>query len=104
MPTVVLNTESNLATSLAYTSFLGVTTVTQPNNAQSRVIYDSYGRPSSSISVYGATTTYTYDYLNRATTATINGRWTKTTTDGLGRTIKVEKGDGAGPNRGGYRI
>ncbi|MFN8006848.1 MAG: hypothetical protein U0V70_07470 [Terriglobia bacterium] len=97
VPTVITpNTETNLATSLAYTSFLGVTTVTQPNNAQSRVIYDSYGRPSSSISVHGATTTYTYDYLNRTTTANINGRWTKTTTDGLGRTIKVEKGDGVG--------
>ncbi|MFN8008460.1 MAG: hypothetical protein U0V70_15845 [Terriglobia bacterium] len=72
---------------------------------QSRVIYDSYGRPSSSISVHGATTTYTYDYLNRATTATINGRWTKTTTDGLGRTIKVGEGRRKWHLiRGGYRI
>ena len=42
----------------------------------------------------GATTNYTYDNPARTTTATTNGRWTKTTTDGLGRTIKVETGYG----------
>ena len=31
-----------------------------------------------------------------STTATTNGHWVKSTYDGLGRTIKVESGDGTG--------
>ena len=42
-----------------------------------------------------ATTTYAIVYSTASTaTATTNGHWVRSTMDGLGRTIKVEKGDG----------
>jgi hypothetical protein len=41
-------------------------------------------------------TTYSYTTSPPTVTATINGRWTTTTLDGLGRTIKVTSGDGTG--------
>jgi hypothetical protein len=43
----------------------------------------------------GAVTSYTYNNAARTATATTNGGWTRTTTDGLGRTIKVETGHGS---------
>jgi RHS repeat-associated protein len=90
------NEETNLATSMTYSGFLGVTSVTGPNGASSGTAYDSYGRPSSSTSPHGAVTTYTYTYSPPTVKTTTNGRWTKTTLDGLGRTIHVEQGDGSG--------
>jgi YD repeat-containing protein len=54
-------------------------------------------RPSSVVSPFGAQTNYTYGWSNglRTATAVLDGRWTRTTKDGLGRTIKVENGTGA---------
>ena len=89
------NSQSNLAESLTYSSFLAVTTDTGPNASTATTAYDYSGRPTSSTSPYGATTTYTYTNSPPTTTATTNGRWTKTTMDGLGRTIKVETGYGS---------
>ena len=67
-----------------------------PNGAALSISYDGAGRPRTSTSPFGAQTTYAYTNLPRTVTATINGRWTKTTYDGLGGEVKVETGDGAG--------
>ncbi len=92
------NSESNLAESLSYTSFLGVASDTHPNSATSSTLYDADARPTSSTSPHGATTTYTYNNITNppTTTATTNGHWVRTSMDGLGRTIKVETGDASG--------
>ena len=87
------NGNSNLSTSYTYNVFLGVTSVTGPNQANSTIAYDTYGRPSSSTSPHGAVTTYAYAYSPSTVTATTGTRVVKTTLDGLGRTIKVETGD-----------
>jgi YD repeat-containing protein len=58
--------------------------------------YDTEARPQSTTSPHGAVTTYTYDRAGKWSTATTNGRWVKITIDGLGRTVKVEQGDGGG--------
>ncbi len=41
---------------------------------------------------YGLTTSYTY--TTNTTAAVVNGRWSRTTLDGLGRTLLVENGTG----------
>jgi YD repeat-containing protein len=58
--------------------------------------YDQYGRPSVTHSPYGADTNYSYTYNPTTVTATTNGKWRKTTVDGLGRTTRVETGDSNG--------
>ncbi|MCW5983292.1 MAG: hypothetical protein KIT09_34695 [Bryobacteraceae bacterium] len=88
------NSQSNLATSLQWNSFLGLTQKTGPNGASAAMSYDEYARPLTATSPHGAVTTYTYSNSPPVTTATVNGRWTKTKMDGLGRTIKVETGYG----------
>ncbi len=95
-PSVVTpNSVSDLAESYTWTGFLGLATETGPNSATASVSYDAQGRPSSSISPHGATTTYEYQTAAPAwTKATTNGRWVKTTYDGLGRTVKTETGHG----------
>ncbi len=90
------NVNSNLSTSYTYSSFLGLASVTGPNAANSTIAYDSYGRPTSSTSPYGAVTTYAYTYNPTTVTATTNTRVVKTTLDGLGRTIQVATGDSSG--------
>jgi RHS repeat-associated protein len=55
------------------------------------------GQPTTSTSPFGATTTTSY-YPTASppyTLTSVNGRWTKTTLDGLGRTIKLEAGNGS---------
>jgi YD repeat-containing protein len=89
------NNQSNLSQSYTYNSFLGVTSATGPNSSTVTTAFDSYTRPTSTTSPHGAVTDYTYNNAERTATATTNGRWTRTTTDGLGRTIKVETGYGA---------
>jgi RHS repeat-associated protein len=94
-PGVIMpNSNSNLQTSLAYTAWLGVTTVTKPNNSIAETHYDSYGRVDWTRSQHGATTNYAYDYAAKTVTATTNNRWVKTTMDGLGRPVKMERGYG----------
>jgi YD repeat-containing protein len=68
--------------------------VTGANGANATTTYDSYGRPTKSKIPDGAETTYTYTYNPNTQTATLGGRWTKTTLDGFGRTVKVETGNG----------
>jgi hypothetical protein len=45
------------------------------------------------ISAYGLTTYYSYPTTN-TTASVVNGRWSRTTLDGLGRTVMVENGTG----------
>ena len=75
-----------------WTGFLGPDRVTEPNNALTIMVYDAYARPTTVTSPAGAQTTLTYTNSPPTKTATTNGRWVKTTYDGLGRTIKTESG------------
>ncbi|MCC7496339.1 MAG: hypothetical protein IT160_02100 [Bryobacterales bacterium] len=91
--TITPNSESNLATSYTWNSFLGLSSYTGPGSYSGSVSYDSTARPQSSVSPAGATTTYAY--TDTTVKAATNGHWTKTTMDGIGRTVKVETGDAA---------
>jgi YD repeat-containing protein len=88
-----ITTASALKTTLAWSSFLAPGGATGPNGDSSTINYDaSTARPSSTISPYGATTTYAYSNTAPQITATVNGRWTSTYLDGLGRTNRVATG------------
>jgi hypothetical protein len=88
--------DSNMATSIGYTSSWAVASVIGANGANSTTTYDDWGRPLTSKIPDGAQTTYTYTMNTQ--TATLGTRWTKTTLDGFGRTVKVETGhDGVTP-------
>lgn len=92
--TLTPNSNTTLSQSMTYNSFLGVTQVNSPNGVSQSYGWDSSARPASSQSPHGAVATYTYTNSPPTTTATVNGRWTKTTMDGLGRAVKVETGSG----------
>jgi YD repeat-containing protein len=107
---VTPNSQANLTTSYTYTSFLGLASVTAPNSATATTQYDPYGRATRSTSPHGAVTTYAYTYSPATVTATTSdpttpytyvvaapgSRFSKTTLDGLGRTVRVEVGDNTG--------
>jgi RHS repeat-associated protein len=66
---------------------------TGPNGDTASTVYDpNTARPTSSTSVYGAVTAYTYANAAPQVTATVNGRWSQTYLDGLGRTYRVASG------------
>jgi RHS repeat-associated protein len=88
------NSNSNLAESMTWTSFLGLSSRTTPNSSTSNVYYDDQGRVEQTKSPHGAETNYVYTNLPYTVKATTNGHWTKTTHDGLGRVIKTETGEG----------
>ncbi|MBV9399757.1 MAG: RHS repeat-associated core domain-containing protein, partial [Bryobacterales bacterium] len=89
-------TVGSLSQTMSYTSFLGLTNETGPNGASVSLGYDANARPTSATSPFGAVTTTTYnDTASPPTIVTsINGRWTRQTLDGLGRTILTETGYG----------
>ena len=95
-------TTGSLTNSMTYTSFLGLSNSTAPNGDSVSTSYDSFARPVSTTSPFSATTSYTYNsppYSSSTpgtVTITTNGRWTRNTLDGFGRTIKVETGDAGG--------
>ncbi|QOY91470.1 RHS repeat-associated core domain-containing protein [Paludibaculum fermentans] len=104
MPSVVTpNGESNLASSSQFNTFLGLSSTTGPNSATAAFTYDSMTRPSTTTSALGAVTNYAYTNAVVAgpsstlatSTATTNGKWVRTTVDGLGRPVKVERGNGS---------
>ncbi len=93
-------TTINLTSSVNYTSFLAPSSATGPNGDSASINYDTLARLYSSISPYGATTTYQYSDPNPPTSGNLpwrqtktNGHWVKTTLDGFGRAIKTETGD-----------
>ena len=97
VPSIITpNSQSNLATSYSYANSLAVTSVTVPNNATGTTTYDVFGRPSVTHSPHGADTTYAYTYNPTTVKATTNGKWQRTTVDGLGRTTTIETGDSSG--------
>ena len=75
-------------------NFLGLTQDSEPNSAVTTLAYDAYARPSAVTSPQGASTAFSYSNSPPTNTVTTNGRWVKTTYDGLGRTIKAETGYG----------
>ncbi|MBK9171363.1 MAG: hypothetical protein IPM24_28455, partial [Bryobacterales bacterium] len=82
---------------VGYTSWLAFALAPEtPNLATRQMSYDFFGRPATATGYDGATTTFSYTISPPTQTATLAGRWTKTTLDGLGRTVKVERGDGGG--------
>ena len=87
-------TVGSLTENMSWNAFLGLTQDTKPNSNQTSLTYDSYARQATVTSPTGATTTYSYTNSPPTTTVTTNGKWTKTTYDGLGRPIRVETGHG----------
>ncbi len=72
---------------------LNLTQATGPNGATTTIGYDAWARPAETTSPHGAVTTFTYTNSPPTKKATTTGRWVKTTSDGLGRTVKVESGN-----------
>ena len=87
----------SLTTNMNYNSFLGLTNETGPNGTSVSLGYDVNARPTSSMSPFGATTTTTYNDTAPTpnTCAMVDGRWTQTNLDGLGRPILVLTGYGS---------
>lgn len=98
VPSVITpNNTAALAVSFTYDPVLHVITQTAPNSATSQATYDSYGRVQSTQDAHGVVTNYAYTYNPSTQTATnVDGRFAKTTLDGLGRAIRVETGDTGG--------
>lgn len=84
-----------MSSSMSWNSFLGLTSETGPNGDTVSLGYDANARPTSTTSPFGAVTSTAYGDTGTPPTKTVsvNGRWTRTTMDGLGRPIKVETGD-----------
>ena len=90
-------------TNLGYNLALAMTSESDPNTGSTvTATYDTYARPTSTTSPFGAVTSYVYNSppFSSSSPATvtiypngITGRWTKNTLDGFGRTIKTETGD-----------
>jgi RHS repeat-associated protein len=102
-PNTGSSNDANLATSLTYSTFLGVSSATAPNSSLTTVAYDSQGRPLTALAATGASTGYVYAFGTTTsggsisngpytTTATTNTHWATTITDGLGRTITSQTG------------
>jgi RHS repeat-associated protein len=89
------NANGPMGETLSYSPFLGVTSQTGPNGAGTTVSYDAMARPTATMGPHGAVTTYVYTYAPNTVKATTNGKWVKTTSDGFGRPLKVEKGNGS---------
>ena len=81
---IALGSTGAISTSATYSSSWNVASMTGPNSATGTTTYDSYGRPSQTLSPDGAISTYTDSPPTQ--TATVNGRWQSTTLDltGLG--------------------
>ena len=93
-------TVGSLTTNLSYAgnSFLGLTNETGPNGTSVSLGYDANARPTSSTSPFGATTTTAYNdtaSLAYFTCTMVDGRWTQTNLDGLGRPILTLTGYGS---------
>jgi YD repeat-containing protein len=107
MPDVITpNSTSQLATSFTFDNAMRPTTATAPNSAVAQTWYDSFGRVEKTQSPSGAYTHHYQDYLGRyhgtrttpdSSPVASNGVFTTNRFDGLGRTVRVESGGGAGP-------
>ena len=90
-PTTI--TTQTYGETIGYNSWLGVTQTTGLNGEQLYLTYDWIGRPTTATSPYGATTNYAYAAaVPLWQTKTGPDGFTRTTLDGLGRAIRVERG------------
>jgi RHS repeat-associated protein len=92
-----ITTESTSAT-IAYNAWLGISQTTGPNGEQLQVSYDTAGRPLTGTSPFGAVTTYAYTaagVIPIIQTKTGPDGFTRATLDGVGRTIRLERGTSA---------
>ncbi len=89
-PAVTRNVVTRLTTAMTYTTPLDLNSLVQPNAATANIAYDAVRRLMSVTSPHGAVTTCAYTNSPPAATVTTNVRWTKTTMDGLGRTVRVD--------------
>jgi len=86
-------TVGSLTDTISYNSFLAPASNTGPNGDATSILYVNAAKPYTTTSAYGLTTYYSY--TTNTSAAMANGRWSRTTMDGLGRTILVEKGTGS---------
>jgi RHS repeat-associated protein len=94
--TVTQASGSALAGSFGYNGALALVSSLMPNSAtSSQMISTSTGLLTSSTSVHGATTNYTYAFSPTVITAMTNGHWSKSYKDGFGRDRAVEAGFGS---------
>ena len=90
-PTTI--TTQTYGETIGYNSWLGVTQTTGLNGEQLYLTYDGIGRPTTATSPYGATTNFAYAAaVPLWQTKTGPDGFTRTTLDGLGRAIRVERG------------
>ncbi len=86
----------SLTSSMSFSSSLGLTNETGPNGTSVSIGYDANARPASSTSPFGATTYNSYNDSSSSpsTCIIVNGRWTLTALDGLGRPLVTYTGYG----------
>jgi len=93
--TVTQASSSQLTTNFSYNTALSLTSTVMPNSATaSQNFNSSTGLLTSSVSVHGATTNYTYAFAPTTVTATTNSHWSKSYRDGFGRELMNEAGYG----------
>jgi hypothetical protein len=90
-------TANGYSTSMQWDGLLNLTQATGPNSATVSFGYDVASRPASTQGIDGDAVNYTYSTAGRYSTATSGKRFTKTSVDGLGRTVKVETGYNPSP-------
>jgi hypothetical protein len=90
VPSVI--TANGYSTSMQCDGLLNLAQATGPNSATTSFGYDVASRPTSTQGVDGDSVNYTYSTPGRYSTATSGKRFTQTSVDDLGRTVKVETG------------
>lgn len=85
-------TANGYTTTLQWDSLFNPTTTTGPNSASAVFGWDQAGRVTSQTGPDGDSAGYSYSIASRVNTSTSGKLFTKTYLDGLGRTVKVEKG------------
>ena len=90
-------TAASLGTSFTWNGYNALTSSTAPNSATSSFTCDSYARPASLTAANGSVTNFAYSTsAPHWTLATTGTRWSKSTVDGFGRSIKEEAGYNTG--------
>ena len=85
-------TTGSLTSTFSWDGMLSITGSSGPNGATSAYNYDTQARPSQTTTATGQVVKYEYTTSPSSQLTEADGRWTKTTYDGLGRTLKVETG------------
>jgi len=92
---VTPNSNTNLNHSMTYYPTLSLNSLTSPNSSVASANYDAWNRFTSTTSIYGAVTNYTYSGSNTIPSwqqATTNSHWVQTTFDGFDRAAIVGRG------------